>query len=283
MKNIILSNGVEMPEIGFGTWQLTGEAGYRAFREAIEVGYRHFDTAESYDTEIELGQAIRDSGIPREEFFITSKLPGEFKAYEIAKASIDQSLERLGMDYMDLYIIHAPWPWEEMDSPDWADGNLEAWRAMTEAYKAGKIRAIGVSNFSYMDMERIWDRCEVKPMLNQIQLHICHVAASTTKWCKDHGMAVAAWSPLSGAPLMGKPPLPEWVTVKSYAKKYNVTPQQLCLRFALQYAGVVIARTGQKKHMLSNLAIQDFEISEEDMLAMAQIDPYWKGGEKSLY
>ena len=283
MKNVLLNNGVNIPAIGFGTWTLQGERGYRAFRQAIECGFRHFDTAESYDTEIELGRAIRDSGVAREEFFITSKLPGEFKAYEIAKATLEQSLERLGMDYLDLYIIHAPWPWEEQDSPDWAEGNLAAWHAMSEGYKAQKVRAIGLSNFSYADIERIWDRCEIKPMLNQIRLHIGHVAASTVRYCKEHGIAVSAWSPLGGAPLRGKVALPEWVTVKTYAKKYGVTPQQLCLRFAMQYGDIVIGRTGSEKHMLANLAIENFTISDADMLALSQIDPYWQGGEKSLF
>jgi len=283
MKTCKLYNGVEIPEIGFGTFRLRGEEGYRVFREAIELGYRHFDTAESYDTEGYLGKAVKDSGVPREEFFITSKLPGEFKAYEITKASLQQSLDRLGMDYMDLYLIHAPWPWEEQDSPDWTDGNLAAWKAMSEAYQEGKVRAIGVSNFSYMDLDRFYDRCEIKPMVNQVQLHICHVVASTVKWCKDHNIVVEAWSPLGGAPMSGKDPLPEWVTVRSFAEKYHVTPQQLCLRFAMQYGDVVISKASSERHMLDNLGIQDFEITDEDMLAMAQIDPYWQGGEKSLF
>ena len=168
-----LSNGVKIPKLGLGTWEIPDEAAAQAVKEAVKIGYRHMDTAQGYGNERGVGEGIRSCGIPREELFVTTKLQAFFKSYKEAKNAIEQSLQVSGLDYFDMMIIHAPQPWMDFHTDDhFFEGNLEAWRALEEAYQAGKLRAIGVSNFEEIDLDNILRHGKVKPVVNQILCHI---------------------------------------------------------------------------------------------------------------
>ena len=173
-KTLALSNGIVVPQLALGTWFIDDDKTAEAVREALKIGYRHVDTAQAYANERGVGEGVRTAGIPREELFVTTKVAAEHKDYESAARSIDESLAAMGLDYLDMMIIHSPQPWVEVNQSDdrYFEGNLEAWRALTDAYKAGKIRAIGVSNFQKEDIDNIWDNAEVKPMVNQVLCHI---------------------------------------------------------------------------------------------------------------
>ena len=167
----ILKNGVSVPKIGLGTWQIPdGKEAYNSIKWALEAGYRHIDTAMAYGNEASVGRAIRDSGIPREEIFVTTKLPAQNKGYKIAHECFEKSLADLGLEYIDLYLIHAPWPWDQIGI-DCTEGNLDSWRAFEEIYESGKVKAIGISNFEPKHIEPILAMCKHMPMVNQIRLH----------------------------------------------------------------------------------------------------------------
>ena len=163
-----LNNGVKIPKVGFGTWMIEDNAAVQAVKDALMIGYRHIDTAQAYENERGVGEAIRTSGIERSEIFLTSKVAAEHKTYESASKSIDESLEKLGLDTIDLMIIHAPQPWAEFREANYDEGNVEAWRALEDAYKTGKVRAIGLSNFNQHDVENILQHATIKPAVNQV-------------------------------------------------------------------------------------------------------------------
>lgn len=189
-----LNNGVKIPKIGFGTWQIKpGNETYTAVSLALKHGYRHIDTAEGYQNEKSVGEAIRDSGIPRKEIFVTSKLESHIKDYEGALRAFEKTLQELGFDYLDLFIIHAPWPWSEMGK-DCKEGNVQAYKAMEEIYKSGRVKAIGVSNFSPNDIENILTHCEIVPAVNQIGYFIGLDQSETISYCEDKGIFVEASS-----------------------------------------------------------------------------------------
>ena len=173
-KTVALKNGVVMPVLGAGTWQIKNDDVYRVVRDALDAGYRLIDTANGYGNEEGVGRAIRESGIKREDIFVTSKLPAEVKGYEETLASFNDTMEKLGLEYLDLYLIHAPWPWSDMGG-DYAEGNIASWKAMEELYKAGKIRAIGVSNFQPHNIEPLLESCEIVPHVNQISYYAGHI------------------------------------------------------------------------------------------------------------
>ncbi len=188
-----LSNGVEIPKIGLGTWFISDETVAQAVRDAIEIGYRHIDTAQAYGNERGIGEGIRSCNVKREEIFVTTKLAAEVKSYEEAVVSIDNSLKTLGFDYIDMMIIHSPKPWAEYGKEDrHFEGNGEAWRALEDAYKAGKLRAIGVSNFQIVDIEKILENCTVKPMVNQILTHISNTPKELIAYCQQKEILVEA-------------------------------------------------------------------------------------------
>jgi diketogulonate reductase-like aldo/keto reductase len=168
-----LPNGVTIPKLGLGTWMIEDDKAALAVRDAAEIGYRHFDTAEGYGNERGVGEGVRTCGVSRDELFVTTKLEAAYKTYAEAKGGIDGSLKALGLDYIDMMIIHSPQPWADFRGDDhFFEGNLEAWRALEEAYGAGKLRAIGVSNFEQIDLDNILDNCAVKPVVNQILAHV---------------------------------------------------------------------------------------------------------------
>lgn len=276
-ENYTLSNGVKIPKIGLGTWLIPDGEAAQAVRDAVAMGYRHIDTAQAYGNERGVGEGVRTCGVPREEIFITSKVAAEHKNYESAAKSIDESLAKLGMDYIDLMIIHCPQPWAEFRGERrYFTENKEVWRALENAYKAGKVKAIGVSNFLVDDLENILDGCEVKPMVNQILTHITNTPLELINFCREHGILCEAYSPIAhGEALKNR-------LILSVAEKYSVTPAQLCVRYALQLGMVVLPKTSNPEHMKNNADIE-FEISAEDMDILELAEKIKDYGEHSYF
>ncbi|MDR0899514.1 MAG: aldo/keto reductase [Lactobacillaceae bacterium] len=256
-----LSNGVQIPKIGFGTWLIEQEKVKKPVLEALEVGYRHIDSAEGYGNEVGVGQAVRESGLARKEVFVTTKLRAEFKTYQESVDAINKSLNDLDIDYIDLMIIHAPKPWGEMGNPNaqrYQEGNLEAWKALEEAYKQGKIRAIGVSNFDQNDIQNIIDNSEIAPMVNQIKIHIGNVPNDLIEYDKAHNILTEAYSPIAHGDLLANS------QIALIAGNYDVTLSQLAIRYLLQLGTLPLPKTLSKEHMADNLNV-DFTISADDM------------------
>ena len=276
-ETFTLSNGVEIPKLGLGTWFINDTDVVEAVKEAVKLGYRHIDTAQAYQNERGVGEGIREAGVKREEIFVTTKLAAEVKSYEAAVASIDQSLETMGLDYIDLMIIHSPKPWMEFHKEDaYADGNREAWRALEEAYKAGKLRAIGVSNFEKEDLDNILESCTVKPMVNQILAHISNTPKELIQYSQDNGILVEAYSPIAHGELMKNE------DVINMAEKYGVSVPQLSIRYVLQLDLLPLPKTANPAHMKSNAAV-DFVISDEDMEFLKNIEQIENYGEASMF
>ena len=254
----LLYNGVRIPKIGFGTWQIPdGEICYNAVADALRSGYRHIDTARAYANEVSVGQAIRDSGIERNNIFITSKLPAEIKTYEGAWESYNKTMDNLGCYYLDLYLIHAPWPWAEMGS-DYSKENIAVWKAMEEIYKGGRCRAIGISNFNVNDITAILNVCEIKPMVNQIKYHIGFTQEDITTFCLSNGILIEGYSPFATGRILGNKEIGE------IACKYDVTVPQICIKYILQKRVLPLPKSVTPERMAKNLEI-DFEISAEDI------------------
>lgn len=276
-ENYTLSNGVKIPKIGLGTWLIPDGEAAQAVRDAVAMGYRHIDTAQAYGNECGVGEGVRTCGVPREEIFVTSKVAAEHKTYESVAKSIDESLAKLGIDYMDLMIIHCPQPWAEFRGERrYFTENKEVWRALEKAYKDGKVKAIGVSNFLVDDLENILDGCEVKPMVNQILTHITNTPLELINFCREHGILCEAYSPIAhGEALKNR-------LILSVAEKYSVTPAQLCVRYALQLGMVVLPKTSNPEHMKNNADIE-LEISAEDMDILELAEKIKDYGEHSYF
>ena len=278
-ETIKLNNGVDIPVLGFGTWLINpDEAAATAVEQAIEIGYRHIDTAQAYENEVGCGEGIRRSGIPREELFVTTKVAAEHKTYEEAAAGIDASLEKLGLDYLDLMIIHSPQPWREVNKSEdrFFEGNIAAWRALEDAYKAGKLRAIGVSNFLEGDLDNIMENCEIKPMVNQILAHISNTPMELIDYCKANDIVVEAYSPIAHGEAFKNE------AIKAMAAKYGVSVAALCVRYTLQLGTVSLPKTANPDHMRDNANV-DFTISDEDMQALIDIEHIKDYGEHSFF
>lgn len=269
VKTITLTNGNEIPVLGYGTWRNTDpEECVNGVKWALQHGYRHIDTAQMYGNEKSVGEGIRLSGVPREEIFLTSKLNNSNHGYETAKRTIDESLEQLGTDYMDLFLIH--WPVVEGHEHDWKEDNIETWRALEEAYEAGKLKAIGVSNFKVEHLENLLANCRIKPMVNQLRLHPGILQEETVALSRKEGMAIEAWSPLS--------PLPQMLedeSIIAMTEKYHRSIAQLLLRYSIQKNWIPLTKSVHEDRIKENMAIFDFSIDEEDMLALDQWE--WEG------
>ncbi len=253
-----LANGILIPKIGLGTWQIPeGEDAYNSVMYALKNGYRHIDTAAAYGNEASVGRAITDSGIPREEIFVTTKLPAECKGFDVAKECFEKSLSALGLDYIDLYLIHAPWPWDKWGM-DCTEGNIESWKAMEEIYESGKAKAIGVSNFEPQHLEPLLEAAKIVPMCNQINFHIGLRQESTVEYCDSHNIQIIAYSPLGSGSIVND----EYIA--KIAEKYNATVPQICVRYCLQKGTVVIPKSTKEERIISNVKVE-FEISKEDM------------------
>lgn len=260
-----LKNGVKIPKLGLGTWQIPeGEEAYNSVLWALKHGYRHIDTAMAYGNEASVGRAIKDSMIPREEIFVTTKLPAQFKGYEIAKECFQKSLTALGLEYIDLYLIHAPWPWDKIGL-DCTEGNVESWRAFEEIYDSGKVKAIGISNFEQKHIEPILAMCKRAPMVNQIRFHIGDRQEAVVSFCEKKDILITAYSPLATGRIISDK------AIVTMAERYQVTPAQLCIRYCLQKNMVVIPKSTKEERIVSNAQVE-FEIKAEDMKALDQIN-----------
>jgi len=257
-KNYTLYNGVEIPMIGFGTWQSKdGEEAYNACKWALQYGYRHIDTAYIYGDEGSVAKAIKDSGIDRKEIFITTKLPDYIKTYNETIEYFNKSLANLETDYLDLFLIHAPWPWANVGS-DCTLGNIEAWKAMIELYKQGKIRAIGVSNFHKKDIEPLIESTGFKPMVNQIRYFIGNRQDHITDYCQANGILIEAYSPMATGEMLKNEEM------LKLAEKYNTTVPKICIRYCIQKNTLPLPKSVTESRIKDNLDV-DFEISNEDM------------------
>ena len=253
-----LANGVKIPAIGFGTWQIKdGNEAYESTIWALEAGYKHIDTAYAYGNEESVGRAIRDFKIDREEVFVTTKLPSHIKTFEGTKEHFEASLKSLGLEYIDLYLIHAPWPWSNIGE-DCTDGNIEAWRAMIEIWKSGKAKAIGVSNFAVKDIKAITEATGIKPSVNQIRYFIGNRQDEITDYCQANGILVEAYSPLATGEIVNHEKLLDT------AKKYGVTIPQLCIRYCIEKNTLPLPKSVHKERIATNIDV-DFHIEKEDM------------------
>ena len=260
--SFVLSNGVKVPCVGYGTYLTpNGDVARDSVARALEVGYRHIDTAFAYGNESAVGEGIIASGIMREDIFVTTKHWVTMRGYDKATEAIDISLKNLGLDYLDLYLIH--WPCVEKVSPDWKDINASTWRAFEDAYKAGKIRAIGVSNFQKKHYDALAERCDIKPMVNQIEFHPGYTQPETVSYSQEAGMLVQAFSPLGCGTVLGD------ATLASIAEKYGKTVAQICLRFVLQSGLNVLTKSVTPERIIENAQIFDFELSSEDMATIS--------------
>ena len=277
-KTLALSNCIVVPQLALGTWFIDDDKAAEAVREAVKIGYRHIDTAQAYANERGVGEGVRTAGIPREELFVTTKVAAEHKDYESAARSIDESLAAMGLDYLDMMIIHSPQPWVEVNQSDdrYFEGNLEVWRALTDAYKAGKIRAIGVSNFQKEDIDNIWDNAEVKPMVNQVLCHISNTPLGLIDYCQSKGIVMEAYSPVAHGEALKNPKIAEM------AARYGVTIPQLCIRYDLQLGMITLPKTANPEHMKSNADV-DFEISSEDMEALKHAERIHDYGDAGIF
>jgi diketogulonate reductase-like aldo/keto reductase len=262
-NTMTLNNSIKIPKIGFGTSPLKGDEAYQAVLSALKLGYRHIDTAAIYLNEKEVGQAIKDSNISRNELFITSKLPANIKTYEGALEAFKKTMEALNLDYLDLYLIHAPWPWEEKGS-NHDQGNISAYQALEKLYKEKKIKSIGVSNFEPNHLENIITHCEIVPQVNQIKYHIGKTQKETVQYCQKHNILVEAYSPLGRGEVLNHP------VIKDVASTYEVTPAQLCINYILENGILPLPRSKNATRMLENAEV-DFKIKKDDMEILNQI------------
>ena len=278
---ITLNNGVKIPQLGLGTWFIDDDKAADAVKEAVKLGYRHFDTAQAYGNERCVGEGIRTCGVPREELFVTSKVAAEQKTYKEAAAGIDETLKKMGLDYLDMMIIHSPQPWVEVNQSDdrYVEGNRAAWRALEDAYKAGKLKAIGISNFQISDIESLLETATVKPMVNQVLLHISNTPAELVDYCQKNDIAIEAYSPIAHGVILNQP------EIKAIADKYDVTVPQLCIRYTLQLGAISLPKTANPEHMKTNADV-DFVINDADMETLKNfkhIEDYGESGVFPVY
>lgn len=252
-----LSNGLQIPCIGFGTYNEKDGNNLEINRTAIKAGYRYFDTASLYETERVLGQAVKESGIPRKEFFIVSKLWIDERGYQEAKEAFDRTLNRLQMDYLDLYLIH--WPRGMEGDTDWKEKDLDTWRALEELYEAGKVKGLGLSNFLPHHLDHILQNCKIKPLVDQLEIHPGYTQEAAVRYCQENDIRVQAWSPLGRSAMLKNPVL------KMFAEKYNKSVAQICLRFLLQKGIIPLVKSSAMERMKQNQDIFTFEITQEDM------------------
>jgi diketogulonate reductase-like aldo/keto reductase len=233
----------------------------------VKIGYRHVDTAQAYGNERGVGEGVRTASVPREKIFVTSKVAAENKSYDSASRSIDETLKKMGLEYMDMMIIHSPQPWMEVNQSEnrYFAENREVWRALEDAAAAGKVRTIGVSNFQREDLENILAVCKIRPAVNQVLCHISNTPLSLMEYCRSKEIAVEAYSPVAHGAALKDPKISE------LAAKYQVSVPQLCIRYDWQLGTIVLPKTANPAHMKSNADI-DFTISDEDMETLKHLD-----------
>ncbi|MGO4941577.1 aldo/keto reductase [Ruoffia tabacinasalis] len=257
------SNGLEIPAIGLGTWQMSPEEAEQMTAYALNNGYIHIDTARTYGNEEGVGKGMKASGVNREDFFLTTKVSAFSKTYDEAKKDIEDSLTALDTEYLDLVIIHAPRPWDKMHSDGpieklYFEENLQVWRALEEAYEAGKVKAIGVSNFEIDDLVNLLENVKIKPMLNQIKYHIGFRDEQLVQYCQENDIIVEAYSPIGTGKLLNNP------DIQTIADKYNKSTAQIAIRYCYQKGLVVLPKSVHEEYVDNNADL-DFEILATDM------------------
>lgn len=267
----VLENGVKMPCIGYGTYKCTDGSDERIVRMALDAGYRMLDTAAAYENEEYVGRAVRESKIPREEIFLTSKVWKTNLGYEKTKQSFEASLNRLQADYLDLFLLH--WPKPDPEAENWKELDKESWKALEEFYHQGKVRAIGVSNFLPHHLEALMEEADVRPMVNQLELHVGYMQEAAVLYCKSWGIQVQAWSPLGRRRVLSEP------VVEKMAQKYGVSAAQFLLKFLLQQKIAVVPKASSMERMRQNLELPAFEITQEDLYLLRCLPQIGWGGE----
>lgn len=272
-----LANGMHIPKLGLSTWFIEDSKAAAAVCTAVKQGYRLIDTAQAYGNERGVGEGVRACGIPRRDIFVASKVAAELKTYEGAAASIDETLARMKLDYLDQMIIHSPQPWKEFrDKKRYFEENRQVWRALEDAQAAGKIKAIGASNFLQDDLDNLLSTCRVRPMINQILLHIGCTDFALLEFCRAQGIQVEAYSPIAHGEALKNS------VIVDMAKKYGVSPAQLCIRYVIQLETMALPKTADAGHMADNAAV-DFELSQTDMEKLKHMDPIRDYGRFSIY
>jgi len=267
-EHYTLATGAPIPKLGFGTWQTPDAVAPGAVRVALRVGYRHIDTARAYANESGVGKGVRASGIPRDQLFVTTKIPAEIKTYEKAVQSIKTSLAELQLGPVDLLLIHAPKPWPEMFQPGakrYFDENAAVWRAMVEAFERGDAAAIGVSNFDVEDIENITSHSEVVPAANQIEFRIGHQQEAIVAYCQARGILIEAYSPIGTGELLDN------TEIAAVAARYGKSVAQVCIRYALQKGTLPLPKSVHDEFIEQNTQV-DFEISDADMVVLDAIE-----------
>ncbi|WP_311775111.1 aldo/keto reductase [Alkalihalobacillus sp. TS-13] len=267
MQYVTLNNGVKMPQLGFGVWQVEDEAAVPAVKKSLEVGYRSIDTAAIYGNERGVGEALKQSGIRREELFITTKVWNSDQGFENTLRAFDESLDKLGLDYVDLYLIH--WPTPEFDE------YVETYKALEKLYHDGRVKAIGVCNFDQDHLQRLLDECEVTPVLNQIECHPFLAQTELKKFGRENGIYVEAWSPLmQGGEVLKNEMIGE------LAKKYDKTPAQVIIRWHLQNDTIIIPKSVTPSRIEENFDVFDFELNLEEIEKINSLDRNERKGPK---
>ena len=272
-----LAKGMTIPKLGLGTWFIDDDKAAQAVREAVKLGYRLIDTAQAYGNERGVGEGVRTCGLPREQLFVASKVAAELKDYDSAAKSIDETLNKMGLDYLDQIIIHSPQPWTEFRvEKRYFEENRAVWRALEDAQAAGKVKVIGVSNFLRDDLENLLSDCRVRPMVNQILLHISNTDKDLVDYCKEQNIQVEAYSPIAHGEALKNP------AIAAMAQKYGVTAAQLCIRYVIQLGTVALPKTADPAHMKDNAAV-DFVISDADMDALVHMDRIQSYGDFNVF
>ena len=273
-----LYNGNNIPEIGLGTWLIDNKKVVGVTKLAIDLGYRHIDTAQAYMNERGVGKAIKECGLPREQLYITTKVMAEYKTYARAKKSVLSSLKKLGLEYLDLILIHSPEPWMEFrkTKKNYFKENLNVWRALEELYEEGKVKAIGTSNFRIRDLQNIIDNCKIKPMVNQSLAHVGQVPFELFEYCKKNDIVFEAYSPIAHGEAY------RLVEVNEVAERYHKTFAQICLKYLIQLGMVVLPKASSEGHLKDNFDL-DFTISEEDMKILNNVKPFEDYGKSDFF
>ena len=273
-----INKGIEITKLALGTWIIPNDQTAEAVRQAIKLGYRHIDTAQAYGNEEGVGEGVRTSGVPREQIFITSKVAAEHKSYESAAKSIDETLKKMKLDYIDMMLIHSPQPWKEVNQSDnrYLEENKQVWKAMEDAVKAGKVKSIGISNFLENDVENILSSCTIRPAVNQLLVHISNTPLNLIKFCESKGILVESYSPIAHGEALKNP------EIKAMADKYKVSIPQLCIRYDLQLGTIVLPKTANPEHMKTNADV-NFVISDQDMETLKNVKHIEDYGEFSFF
>ena len=268
MQYTKLLNNIEIPMLGYGTYKTAAdEEGLQMIKDAIKAGYRHIDTAQGYKNEHLVGQAIRESGIPRNQFFVTTKVWNDNQGYDKTKESIEESLNKLNIDYIDLLLIH--WPIPQGKNDEWKKLNQETWKAMEEYYEAGLIKAIGVSNFLEHHLNNLLESARIMPMVNQLEIHPYYQQQSTVKFCQDKGIIVESWGPLMRGKAFKDPKLIE------LAQRNNISVAQLCIRYCLDRNIVTLQKSSKFERMIDNARVFGYHLDEYTMNEIAKLDTDW--------